>query len=470
MESNIILFIAYALVCVLLIRVVHGEKKVYVLLMTSIGFLCICDFRFLLIALIESILGFCFGALLGKRNQKVFLFCGLFGVVILWGLFRYWHFLSDFCKSLDKFDIIVPLGISYYSFKIIGYLVDVYKGQCESEKSLIKYMNYILFFPQIICGPIQRYQDFDNQLMEVIENNDVEADDNIQGMMLILSGLFKKIVIADRLSLYVNSVFGCPESYPALALWMAAFFYTIQIYCDFAGYSEIVMGLGKMMGVGCCENFKLPYFAYSIADFWRRWHISLSSWLRDYVYIPLGGNRQGIIRKYINVLLTFIVSGIWHGAGFAYIVWGIWHGMWNLVRIGKPKSYFDYQTKRLFTFIIVLFGWIPFKCADLSLTIRFVKSMFIGWSLSLDTIVASIMPFTNDYSCVPFFLMTLILLVGLYLSERKNFITENNNDDVNDVGQENLSKRSEWIIAFFYLFAVVLFGMIGQNSFVYANF
>ncbi len=232
------------------------------------------------------------------------------------------------------------------------------------------------------------------------------------------------------------------------------FLFSIQLYCDFDGYSKIAIGVSKLLGFDIADNFKTPYFSYNIKQFWKRWHISLSSWLKDYIYIPLGGSKCSKFRSYINVLITFAISGIWHGNTINYLIWGVYHGIANILSFKKPKNKLDNFFKSLGTFIVVSFGWVIFSIQDLKSIILYITKMFKGFSLSYNDIVSSIFPFTNDYSCSAYFLCLCILVVVLFIFE------------LND--QNNKGRISIRIII--YILAIALFGEFGTSSFLYANF
>lgn len=221
--------------------------------------------------------------------------------------------------GIDCFNIILPVGISFYIFQAISYIVDVYKGTVLAEKSLLSYALYITFFPQLVAGPIERAENIIPQFRGK-HNFDYEKITN--GIIFIVWGLFKKMVIADELAVYVDAVYGNVTRYAGFTLVIATVMFALQIYCDFSGYSDIAIGSAKMFGVDLMKNFKAPYLADSVHEFWKRWHISLSQWLRDYIYIPLGGGRKGKMRTNINLLIVFLISGLWHGADLTYVIWG----------------------------------------------------------------------------------------------------------------------------------------------------
>jgi D-alanyl-lipoteichoic acid acyltransferase DltB (MBOAT superfamily) len=248
--------------------------------------------------------------------------------------FKYFNFFADTMNALfprpasiiPAFNVLLPVGISFYTFQALGYSIDVYRGTVKAERGFLTYALFVTFFPQLVAGPIERTGSL---LPQFKADHHFDYDRVTGGLKLAAWGMFKKVVIADRVAVYVNGVYGSPAVYPAAALLLATFFFAIQIYCDFSGYSDIAIGCARVLGFKLMTNFQKPYFARSIADFWRRWHISLSTWLKDYLYIPLGGNRRGAERQIINLLVTFLLSGLWHGAAWHFVFWGLLHGIFQ---------------------------------------------------------------------------------------------------------------------------------------------
>lgn len=448
MQDNILFFLAYCFLAVILINIINNSKvNRIVLFVLSIGFYLISDYKYLILLVGSTLWGY-FLAPLCKSKKKWFLWLSLVPLIIV-------LFIIKWSEILISRNILLPLGLSYYFFKIISYEIDLYRGDCEAEESFIDLCNYVFFFPQIVCGPIARISDLRGQLTNLKRINEEQFEG---GFYLVVFGLFKKVVLADRISPYVNSVFADSNNYPGMALWIAAFLFTIEIYCDFSGYSDIVIGICRLMGIKCKPNFKLPYFSYSVSDFWRRWHISLSEWLRDYIYIPLGGSRQGKIKKFVNVIVTFLVSGAWHGAGATYLLWGIWHGAFNCIPVKKSDNKLIFFLQRILTFILVAFGWILFKSSSVKDAFNYVIRMFADLDLRYESIVASVLPFTGDYSCVAVVLLILILLLILLVMESRDFKMENVNGGFT-IGRMVIL-----------LCLVVLFGSWGSNSFIYAGY
>lgn len=373
-------------------------------------------------------------------------------------LFKYFGFFADAVgKMLGAtsfvFNLVMPLGISYYTFKIISYLVDIYKGKIGAEKHFGYYALYVSFFPQIMCGPIERADHFIPQLKYGCKFDDQLA---AEGLERIIIGLFKKLAIADRLSLYVGTVFDAPTAYPGLASIMAAAFYTVQIYCDFSGYSDMAIGMAQMLGIRTRENFKYPYFSRSIKEFWARWHISLSSWLKDYIYIPLGGNRKGKLRRNLNTMAVFLVSGIWHGSSMNFVFWGALHGFWNMISTFKKED--DPAWKQVLQVLITIFGvaftWIFFRAKNLRTAAAMIKHMILGFGLSIDQITASLLPFTGDNTCAAYFLIICLLILFQIVFEWRRI--------------RGKGTSYGWIGAMLAL--TLLLGQFGSSSFLYGQF
>jgi len=293
--------------------------------------------------------------------------------------FKYYHFAINSIRffahdkvTFPSFDVLLPVGISFYTFQALGYSIDVYYERVRAERNFITYALFVTFFPQLVAGPIERTG---NLLPQFKVNHEFDYDRVTSGLRLAAWGMFKKVVIADQLAIYVNGVFGNPVFYPAASLALAVFFFTFQIYCDFSGYSDIAIGCARVLGFNLMSNFRQPYFSRSITEFWRRWHISLSTWLKDYLYIPLGGNRKGEVRRYINLLITFLISGLWHGAAWHFVVWGALHGVFQIIgrstapfrnaigrKVGLPEeSRLRKAIQVCVTFTLVYFAWIFFR-------------------------------------------------------------------------------------------------------------
>ena len=283
------------------------------------------------------------------------------------------------------------MGLSFHTFQAMSYTIEVYRGRQKAERHFGIYALYVMFYPQLVAGPIERPQ---NLIHQFYEEHRFDYDRVVSGLQLIAWGLFKKVVVADRLAKVVNVVYAGPSQYGGPPLVIATVFFAFQIFCDFSGYSDIAIGSARVMGFTLMNNFNRPYHSQSIAEFWRRWHISLSTWFRDYVYIPLGGNRLSVPRWYANILVVFLVSGLWHGARWTYVIWGALHGIFLIVgavtekfraritaAIGLGRHPFFHNPLRvLFTFALVNLGWIFFRASSVRDAWQILTRLFTGWT------------------------------------------------------------------------------------------
>lgn len=343
------------------------------------------------------------GRLTRKAANLVFYACVIANLGIL-GVYKYFDFFArSFATLLRGFgmeaddvtlNLILPVGISFYTFQALGYVIDVRRGVLLPTRQPVAFFAFISFFPQLVAGPIERAT---NLLPQFQRNRRFDYAQAVGGMRLILWGLFKKIVVADSCALAVDQVFNTYFTSGSLNLWIAAFLFTIQIYCDFSGYSDMAIGVARLFGIRLMRNFNLPYFARNINEFWQRWHISLTTWFRDYVYIPLGGNRCSRFRHMRNIMMVFLTSGLWHGANFTFIAWGAYHGALylpgalrrkRLKAAGAGKSH-DVPAKRPsglvyatlcmgLTFLLVMVGWILFRSETLVDAWQYLRLMFAG--------------------------------------------------------------------------------------------
>lgn len=320
-----------------------------------------------------------------KKENKILTKTALFvGVTInlaILGYYKYIYFLIDTLSQIGiKVDLNVsrvtlPIGISFFTFQSISYLIDVYRKTVEGQKNLINLGMYISLFPQLIAGPIVRYIDISKEIV----NRKITSTLFRTGIIRFISGFAKKILIANNVGLIADKVFAiAPDELSTSLSWIGIICYTLQIYYDFSGYSDMAIGLGKMLGFNFKENFEHPYISKSIREFWRRWHISLSSWFKDYLYIPLGGNKKGKYRTYINLLIVFFLTGLWHGASWNFVVWGLFHGFFiiierlNIVKLPPKLNILS----RLYTLLVVILGWVFFRAENLEYGMDFIEKMF----------------------------------------------------------------------------------------------
>lgn len=373
-----------------------------------------------------------------------------------------------------SFDVLLPVGISFYTFQALSYTVDVYRGDVKPEKNLGKYALFVSFFPQLVAGPIETSK----HLLEQFNHNyDFDYDRVKSGLLLMLWGFFQKLVIADRIAIVVNTVYNNYTNYSGFTLIIATVLFAFQIYCDFSSYSDIAIGCARVMGFELMKNFNKPYFSKSIAEFWRRWHISLGGWFRDYLYIPLGGSRHGKLKKYRNIMIVFLTSGLWHGAGWGFIVWGFLHGFYQVVgdllkpareyfidKLNINRNGFFYRLSQIvIVFILVDFAWIFFRANTFSDAIGIIKNMFVfnPWIL-FDGSLYNLGLDQKDFIIGILAIFTLIIVSLL----RRNIRL------INLIGNQNIIAR--WVFYFTFLYSILIFGIYGPGyeaqQFIYFQF
>jgi len=333
----------------------------------------------------------------GKR-RKLFLIFSLIANIGVLAVFKYYNFINHnfsflmhgfgFTNPIPYLSILLPIGLSFHTFQAMSYTIEVYRGRQKAERHFGIYSLYVMFYPQLVAGPIERPQ---NLLHQFREKYDFEYDRVVEGLKQMLWGFFKKLVIADRLAIYVNAVYNNPEQHNGTTFVLATIFFAFQIYCDFSGYSDIAIGAAKVMGFKLMTNFNRPYFARNISEFWKRWHISLSTWFKDYLYISLGGNKVSIPRWYCNLLLVFLVSGLWHGANWTYIIWGALNGFYLVLAIitqGLRNKFtiltgieklpkLNHILQILITFMLSCFAWIFFRANNVTDALLIIKKIFL---------------------------------------------------------------------------------------------
>ena len=426
----------------------------------------------------------------GKIKAAYVLIIALVVNLLILIVFKYGNFileLIDYVLQIfhignfeKRTNLLLPVGISFYTFQALGYVIDVYKGRIKAEKNLIRYALFVSFFPQLVAGPIERSENLLKQIRSVEKIKLWNARRVTAGAILMIWGLFMKMVIADRISILVNMVFDNYRMYGSTELIAAAVGFAIQIYCDFSSYSLIAIGSAKVMGFELMENFNTPYFAVSIKDFWDRWHISLSTWFRDYLYIPLGGNRHGEVRKAINLMIVFLVSGLWHGAAWKYVAWGGIHGIYRIVEelLSEPynrvcKAFkvktacFSYRLlQTMVTFALVTFAWIFFRADTIRDAFRFIKRiltkptpwlLFNGglYNLGLDRVEMNILVFA----------LLLLFLVDFVRYAKKQTI---------DIFLLEQNIWFEWTVIIVLILMLFIFGEYGPSfdaqQFIYFQF
>ena len=381
--------------------------------------------------------------------------------------FKYFNFINESISAvlavvgikcdLPGLNWAIPIGISFFTFQAIGYLWDVYYKRIEPERDFLVYALFVSFFPSILSGPINKASLVIPQIKSMRRYFDYSKA--VEGLKWLLWGMFMKVVVADRVALYVDTVLPHYTNYTGVSCFMASLLYTIQIYADFGGYSLMALGVGKTLGFELTENFRRPYFAVSVTDFWRRWHISLSTWLKDYIYIPLGGSRCSKIRNYWNIFVTFLVSGVWHGANWTFIVWGCMHGICQIVEkmLGQQKcnyGWFGKSVKIVITFLLVNFAWIFFRMPTLSDACRVIGRIF-DYHLPLSLYL----PENTNIVLMALGVTMLVVkdVLDEFFSEKQLFF-------------ESRSRIVRWCSYVSVLMLIMLAGVFGADQFIYANF
>ena len=392
-------YIFFAIIMILLRVFNKGQGRNVVMLFAGYFFYAYFDIRFMLLMVAETLIVYGIAILIDHRravNPKTSARLLALGVCVTLAkllYFKYAGFFLESARLLLRFEmkeplrILLPIGISFYTFRSISYMADVYRGQVKASSSFLHVSLYISFFPQLIAGPIIRFRDFCANLDKTLSNAWSGSADITEGLQIFLFGLMKKRIIADQLALFVDQVFRSPSAFGSPTVILAVFSYSVQIYCDFSGYSDMAVGIAKCMGFDLIRNFNMPYLSYNPNEFWKRWHITLSSWLQDYLYIPLGGNRKGRVRTDVNLLLTMLIGGLWHGASWNFIIWGGLHGLALAAhklflklrgkqRGSSPASPAAKVISASLNFIFVSFAWIFFRSSDYQTTMMILRKIF----------------------------------------------------------------------------------------------
>ncbi len=401
MLFNSLHFLIFFPIVVIIYYLTKHKFRWIILLFSSYYFYMSWNPKYILLIIFSTLIDY-FSAIKidstdSKKIKKIFLALSLMTNLGLLFIFKYFNFFSDsFTKLINSFSLqldpitlkfLLPVGISFYTFQTLSYTIDVYRGKLKAEKHLGIFAVYVSFFPQLVAGPIERAT---NLLPQFNKRVDLTYNKFSKGIKLILFGFFKKVVVADFAANYVNQIYNNVNLYTGFPLIIATFAFALQIYCDFSGYSDIAIGTARILGIKLMTNFKAPYFAKSISEFWKRWHISLSSWFKDYLYIPLGGNRVSKLRWYSNIFIVFLVSGLWHGANWTFVIWGALHGIFLILDIltnshieklniffSKLKINFLFKIVRVsITFTLVNLGWIFFRANTVSDAIYIISNLF----------------------------------------------------------------------------------------------
>lgn len=455
-----------------------------VLFISSYYFYMSWNVKYVILILTTTLVSFGTALLMERTESKgKKKLCMVTALLISFGIlffFKYFNFLSKSITDLLQriaipvheitLDLMLPVGISFYTFQTLSYVIDVYKGEVKACRHLGKYATFIAFFPQLVAGPIERTR---NLLPQIEGEHTFHTDKGIHGAKMIAWGFFKKIAIADTIAIYVDTVYNSAKNFTGFPLLLATILFTFQIYCDFSGYSDIAVGTAELLDIDLMTNFKSPYFSASIREFWNRWHISLSTWFRDYVYIPLGGNRRGVWRTRWNLLVTFLVSGLWHGANWTYVLWGGIHGLgqilereWN--RIFPPKEGKKSWLRIGLTFLFVCLTWIFFRANTIADAGYVLTHLLDGITNPVTYLLdgyhafqmAGMVQASGMRTLVAGFLCILILLLHDYLDQTKSVWER--------IG--SLKKPLRYAIYFILLFIILYSRQLGEYEFVYFQF
>lgn len=471
MVFSSLLFVCLFMPVVLILHSVIKNLKIKngLLLIASLLFYAYGEPAYIFLMLFSVLLNYVFALLMSNQHKKLFLILAVVVNLGLLGVFKYTGFLLNSVNdilgiSLPVPSIPLPIGISFFTFQALSYVIDVYRGDVERQKNYGKLLLYISFFPQLIAGPIVRYKDIARE----IDNRTTDMHNIAFGLRRFISGLGKKVLISNTMAVAVDFVFGVEAGkLNILSAWIGAAAYIMQIYFDFSGYSDMAIGLGRMFGFHFKENFNYPYIASTIQDFWRRWHISLSTFFRDYVYIPLGGNRKGKTRTVLNRIIVFFLTGLWHGANWTFIIWGLFHGFFLLLEEFIPViKKLPKFILHIYTLVAVTVGFVIFRAESLGQAVSFIAKMFSGFDFSAEAMSYAVQPLT------PFFVVMFIAAVVCCgpLQKLAGRVRKLENADSLTKGENALQ-----IVSFVLSVAVLLWCIIrlaggSYNPFIYFRF
>lgn len=473
----------------------HRFRYIF-LLAASYGFYMCWNPRYALLMLCSTSVTYLSGLTLEKARgcrtrtgggiEKGIVFLSFFLNLSILFFFKYFHFACDSLTKLGTllgasvrlptFEVLLPVGISFYTFQALSYTMDVYREEVSAERNFLKYALFVSFFPQLVAGPIERSK---NLLSQIGERHSFQWPRVKSGLMLMLFGYFQKMVIADRLAILIDQIYNHYQVYEGLEIALATVFFAFQIYFDFASYSNIAVGASRVLGFRLMENFNTPYFSTSVSEFWRRWHISLSTWFRDYLYIPLGGNRKGKLRKYLNLMVVFLVSGLWHGASWHFVVWGGLNGLFQVIeswtkplrdrvsrRLDVDRECFSHKLlSGVFTFLLVDFAWLFFRADGLITALRMLRRMFLCFNpwIFFDGTLYTFGLSQKDFTVLAFSFMAIVFFS---VCRYRGF----------NIGQALACQGLwfRWSVYILAVFFVLIFGVYGPNTdesvFIYFQF
>ncbi len=488
--------IYFPLVCAIYFVLPKKIKWIWLLISSYYFYMC-WNVKYAALMLLSSVITWLSGYFIEKSNtlenkkkasgfKKLTVAVSFISNLSILFFFKYFDFaISNINMVLNalnmqiltpQFDVILPVGISFYTFQALSYTMDIYRGEIKHEKNLFRYMLFVSFFPQLVAGPIERSK---NLLGQLRDSHSFNVQNFKSGSLLMLWGFFQKLVIADRVAILVNNVYNNYQVFGGSELLIATILFGLQIYCDFSSYTDIARGAAKILGIDLMDNFQQPYFSKSIKEFWRKWHISLSGWFKDYLYIPLGGNKKGTVRKYFNIIVVFLASGLWHGASWSFVVWGLLHGVYQVVgditlnfrkRVCSwlsidRNTHIYHLFQRIICFSLVTFGWIFFRANSISDALGIVKEIAFnqtpwiftdgGWlNIGLDinqmlVVMASVI------------VLVLVSVCHYYKKSIREVIL-------------NTNIIARWTIVFVMIFTILIFGIYGpgyeESQFIYFQF
>lgn len=492
--NSVDFFIFFPVITVLYFLIPKKIRWVWLLICSYYFYMC-WNPKYAILLALSTIITYLSGILIEKANyiedekklviiKKLWVFISFTSNLSILFLFKYFNFFSEnlikiFSKihiliAMPSFDFVLPVGISFYTLQALSYTMDVYRKDVKVEKNLFKYALYVSFFPQLLSGPIVKSKDF---LYQLNEEHTFDYDRVKSGLLLMIWGYFQKVLIADRLAILVNKVYSNPGNYRGFEIITASVFFAFQIYCDFCGYSNIAIGAAEVMGFRLTKNFERPYFSKSTKEFWRRWHISLSSWFKDYLYIPLGGNRCSKLRKYFNIMVVFLTSGLWHGAALNFLIWGGLHGIYQVIGdLAKPlkkklievfKIRTDAFVYKLFqvlsTFIMVDFAWMFFKASSF----KDVKTLILNMMHFNPEIFVNGSIYKLGLDSKNFFAALLSILIVLTVD-----MLQRNKSLRVQLAKRNIAFR--WSLYLAAILSIIIFGIYGSGysaqQFIYVQF
>ena len=494
MMFNSFSFICFFIAILMPYFLIKPKMRRVWLLVVSILFYSFWNPLYVFLLLYCILVTYVAGRLIGRfqdasSKKKLFLALGIVLDLFVLIFFKYQNMMIELLDSVlghfdfsinYRFELMLPIGISFYTFQTIGYLIDVYRGKVKASKNIIEYSLFVSFFPQLVAGPIERSENLIRQIKD-IDKIEIRNTARIrQGLYTMLWGFFMKVVIADRAALIADAVFKDYKILGSVELLIGIICFSLQIYCDFGGYSAIAIGAAKIMGIDLMENFNTPYFAGSIKEFWSRWHISLTTWFRDYLYIPLGGNRKGKLIKYRNLLIIFLVSGLWHGAEWSFVVWGGLHGLYMIIgdatssvrerltkRLKINTSCFSWKLlQALIVFMLTSFAWIFFRAGNIKEAVEYISRLFTvydPWIIFDGGIYSFGIP-VIEYNLLAGSVLVLTIVDLLYHKTGKKL----------DALLQDQNMWFRWAVVLFLLCSCIFFNCsaneVGVHQFIYFQF